>query len=94
MSGTEMRLAMMAGFEPAQMLLNGSGKTRWEVEAAVRAGVMLNVDSEFDLQQLLSVCRELALTARALLRVNLDIDPVCNASVNNLGASYPIANLI
>ena len=50
-SGTEMHMALEAGFEPEHMLFNGSGKVLWEVAAAVKRGVLLNVDSEFDLQQ-------------------------------------------
>ena len=48
-SGMEQQTAEQAGFESQQMLLNGSGKVAWEVEAAVRSNVLLNVDSEFDL---------------------------------------------
>ena len=51
MSGMELHVALEAGFEPQHMLLNGSGKLQWEVEEAVKRGVLLNVDSEFDLQQ-------------------------------------------
>nr|KAG5703550.1 hypothetical protein BaRGS_020184 [Batillaria attramentaria] len=74
-SGGELQIALALGFEASRLLLNGSGKVRWEVEAAVRADVLLNVDSEFDLQQTVDVCRQLGRPARALLRLNLDIDP-------------------
>lgn len=74
-SGGELQMALAAGFDPSRLVMNGSGKVRWEVEAAVRADVMLNVDSEFDLQQTVAVSRQLGRPARALLRLNVDIDP-------------------
>ena len=66
-SGTEMHMALEAGFEPENMLLNGSGKVLWEAEAAVKRGVLLNVDSEFDLQQTIGICDRHSLTLRASL---------------------------
>ena len=47
-SGNELRIAMAAGFDPEQMVLNGNGKTLPELILAARHGVMINVDSEFD----------------------------------------------
>jgi len=70
-SGTEMHMALEAGFEPENMLLNGSGKVLWEVEAAVKRGVLLNVDSEFDLQQTIGICDRHSLTLRASLSSKL-----------------------
>lgn len=89
-SGMELNVAKAAGFSADSMLLNGSGKTAWEVTEAVKEGVLLNVDSEFDLQQLLKVCQELGLKARVLLRLNLDIDPVSSFSIMRMNTCLSI----
>ncbi|KAK3611333.1 hypothetical protein CHS0354_029985 [Potamilus streckersoni] len=74
-SGLELRLALEIGFKPEHLLLNGNGKQDWEVELAVRSGCLLNIDSEFNLQQTSYVCKQLKKTASVLLRVTPDIDP-------------------
>ncbi|XP_042223041.1 diaminopimelate decarboxylase 1, chloroplastic-like isoform X2 [Homarus americanus] len=73
-SGNEVFLALRAGFLPHQVILNGNGKHRWEVELGVRRGVLLNVDSVFDARQLVNVARELGVRARALVRLNPALD--------------------
>lgn len=80
-SGFELQLALMLGFEPGVIVLNGNGKQAWEIELAVTNGCLLNIDSMFNLEQTINVCRVLNKEAHVLLRVNPDIDPV---SVNFL----------
>ncbi|KAL3874240.1 hypothetical protein ACJMK2_037283, partial [Sinanodonta woodiana] len=74
-SGLELRLALEIGFKPEHLLLNGNGKQDWEVELAVSSGCLLNIDSEFNLQQTNYLCKQLKKTASVLLRVTPDIDP-------------------
>lgn len=74
-SDCELRLALESGFAPQQMLMHGNGKRPRDLEAALRAGILLSVDSEFDLEQIISRATALGVTARLLLRVNPDIDP-------------------
>ncbi|CAL4159587.1 unnamed protein product, partial [Meganyctiphanes norvegica] len=73
-SGNEVLLAMKVGYQPENILLNGNGKHRWEVELAVRHGVMLNVDSLFDAEQLVEVVEKYKKSVRVLLRVNPSLD--------------------
>ncbi|XP_053652515.1 uncharacterized protein [Cherax quadricarinatus] len=73
-SGNEVLMALHAGFLPRQVILNGNGKRRWEVELAVRHEVLLNVDSVFDAQLLVDVVREVGVRARALVRLNPVLD--------------------
>ena len=75
-SGIELEFARVAGFHPQRMMFNGNGKTRAEIEKAVRAGCLVNVDSQFDCRRIASVCRQLGTKANVLLRINPDIDPV------------------
>ncbi len=43
---------------------------RWEIRLALKNGCMLNVDSYFDAENIISVARQLQKTARVLIRVN------------------------
>ncbi|XP_045583942.1 uncharacterized protein [Procambarus clarkii] len=73
-SGNEVLMALRAGFPAHQVILNGNGKRRWEIELAVSRGVLLNVDSMFDARQLVAVSQEMGVRARALVRLNPALD--------------------
>ena len=74
-SGGELELASRAGFDPARTILNGNGKTMDELRRAVELGVLINIDSEFDLAHLAKVTSDLGSDANVLVRLNPDIDP-------------------
>jgi diaminopimelate decarboxylase len=74
-SGNELRLALEAGFDPAHMVLNGNGKTVREIALAVDHGVMINVDSEFDLDHIERAAATVGREVNILIRINPDIDP-------------------
>ncbi|XP_046458994.1 diaminopimelate decarboxylase-like [Daphnia pulex] len=69
-SGYELKAALNTGFVPEMILLNGNGKEMWEIRLALKNGCMLNVDSYFDAENIISVARQLQKTARVLIRVN------------------------
>lgn len=74
-SGNELRLAMKAGMDMSKTVFNGNGKTLPELELAIKAGCLINVDSEFDLEHIV-YCAELrGITAKILIRINPDVDP-------------------
>lgn len=75
-SQVELHHAIRAGFDPARILLHGNGKTRGDLEAALRADVLISADSAFDLRHIEETAAALAhgRRARVLLRVNPDID--------------------
>ena len=74
-SGNELELALLAGFPPEKCILNGNGKLPHELERAVRAGVMVNVDSEFDLRNIQAAAARVGARVNVLLRINPDVDP-------------------
>lgn len=74
-SGNELRLALLAGFDPADMIFNGNGKRRDELALAVQHGVTVNIDSEFDLEHIAQAAHDAAKPVDVLLRVNPDIQP-------------------
>ncbi|MGC9394607.1 MAG: diaminopimelate decarboxylase [Anaerolineae bacterium] len=74
-SGNELRLALLAGFPPRDMILNGNGKQRDELVLAVQHGVMVNIDSEFDLEHITQAAHDAGKSVDVLLRVNPDLHP-------------------
>ena len=74
-SGNELRIALAAGFDPEQMVLNGNGKTLPELILAAQHGVMINVDSEFDFKHIQHAARATGKTVNVLIRINPDVDP-------------------
>ncbi len=49
---------MKAGFDPSRTILNGNGKLPWELELAAEAGCLVNVDSEFDFQNIAAAAKK------------------------------------
>jgi len=59
-------------------IFNGNGKLPWELELAVDQGVLINIDSEFDFDNIKAAAKKLNKPAKTLLRINPDVDPeVC-----------------
>jgi diaminopimelate decarboxylase len=56
-------------------ILNGNGKLPWELEEAARQAVLINVDSEFDLENIIAAARSTETPVKVLLRINPDVDP-------------------
>jgi len=75
-SGGELFRALAAGADPGKIVFSGVGKTRDEMVAALRAGIlMFNVESPAELDVLNACAGALGLRARVALRVNPDVDP-------------------
>ncbi|CAL4946582.1 unnamed protein product [Urochloa decumbens] len=74
-SGNELRLALQAGFDPTRCIFNGNGKTFEDLKLAAESGVFVNVDSEFDLEDIIRAARATGKKVPVLLRINPDVDP-------------------
>jgi diaminopimelate decarboxylase len=75
-SGGELFRALAAGADPGKIVFSGVGKTRDEMVAALRAGIlMFNVESPAELDVLNACAGALGVRARIALRVNPDVDP-------------------
>lgn len=74
-SGNELRLALHAGYDPTRCVLNGNGKLLEELALAAEHGVLVNIDSEFDLQQIVEASQLTGKKVNVLLRINPDVDP-------------------
>lgn len=73
-SGGELAKALAAGMAPADISFAGPGKRDRELEAAIRAGVTLNLESAGEAQRALAIGGRLGVTPRLAVRVNPDFD--------------------
>ncbi|MBI3802406.1 MAG: diaminopimelate decarboxylase [Nitrospirae bacterium] len=72
----ELHRALVAGVDPKKIVFAGVGKTRMEMQAALRAEIlMFNVESAQELITLDEVAKSLQTKAPVALRVNPDINP-------------------
>lgn len=73
-SGGELEQARAAGFLPREISFAGPGKRDRELEAAIAAGVTLNVESEGEARRALSIGERRGVAPRLALRVNPSFD--------------------
>jgi len=75
-SGGELYRVIQAGGNPSRVVYAGVGKTDKEIIEALEAGIAyFNIESEQELENLISICRKTGKQTRAALRVNPDVDP-------------------
>ncbi|KAK3420957.1 hypothetical protein EUGRSUZ_G01640 [Eucalyptus grandis] len=93
-SGNELRLALRAGFDPTRCIFNGNGKLLEDLVLAAQAGVFVNVDSEFDLENIVAAARIAGKKVNVLLRINPDVDPQVHPYVatGNKNSKFGIRN--
>ncbi|HEX8144833.1 MAG TPA: diaminopimelate decarboxylase [Pyrinomonadaceae bacterium] len=69
-SGGELFKALRAGFEPRQLIFNGTSKTNAEIDQAVGAGIhAINVDSIYEIELVEESARRMGKRARIALRL-------------------------
>lgn len=73
-SAGELKVALDAGADPAEISFAGPGKRDIELRQAVAAGVLVNVESARELPVLARASQDLGLPARVALRVNPDFE--------------------
>jgi len=73
-SGRELRVALDAGMDPAEISFAGPGKSEIELEQAVAAGVLLNVESTREVRLLADISQRTGWPARVAVRINPDFD--------------------
>ena len=73
-SGGELALVRAAGIDPARVSFAGPGKRDGELEAAIAAGVTLNLESEGEAERALAIAARLDIRPRLAIRVNPDFD--------------------
>lgn len=73
-SGGELVMALAAGIAPDKVSFAGPGKRDDELEAAIRAGVTLNLESENEARRALAIAERLGMVPRLAIRVNPDFE--------------------
>ena len=75
-SGGELHRVAQVGGDPQKTVFSGVGKTRDEIEYALKLGIYaFNVESESELRTIAGVARRLGKRAPIALRVNPGVDP-------------------
>lgn len=74
-SGGELARVLAAKGNPSKVVFSGVGKQRWEIIAALDAGIKcFNVESESELERIAEIAAEKGVIAPVSLRVNPDVD--------------------
>ena len=73
-SAGELKVALDAGADPAEISFAGPGKRDAELLQSVAAGVLINVESERELPVLAAAQQQLGRAARVAVRVNPDFE--------------------
>ena len=74
-SGGELFRALKTGADPQTIVYAGVGKTRGEIESALKSGIlMFNVESRAELDRINAIAGELGVQAQVALRLNPDVD--------------------
>lgn len=75
-SGGELYKAKKAGFPSSRIVYAGVGKTDYEIEFAVREGILsFNVESQMELEIIDQIARKYNKKANVSIRINPDVDP-------------------
>lgn len=75
-SGGELFRVLKAGADPGKVVFSGVGKTREEMEYALRSGIlMFNVESEQEMEVLNRAAEGMGAVAPVSFRINPDVDP-------------------
>ncbi|MGE3396246.1 MAG: pyridoxal-dependent decarboxylase, exosortase A system-associated, partial [Sphingomonas sp.] len=73
-SAGELGFALDAGANPREISFAGPGKRDEDIEAAIAAGVVLNTESEGEVQRALAIGARNGVTPRLAVRVNPDFE--------------------
>jgi diaminopimelate decarboxylase len=73
-SAREMQVALDARVDPRQISFAGPGKLPAELERAVEAGIVVNVESELEIERLAEIARRVGERPRVAIRVNPDFE--------------------
>lgn len=84
---------MEAGFDPSKTIFNGNGKLPEELELAVEHGVLVNIDSEFDLENISEAAKKVGKPVRVMLRINPDVDPEVRIASSGLCEIFELSVL-
>jgi diaminopimelate decarboxylase len=73
-SGGEQRVALDTTMDPGLISFAGPGKSDKDLSCAIAAGVVLNMESEAEMERIAVIGRRLAITPKVAVRVNPDFE--------------------
>ncbi len=73
-SAGELQAALAAGMAPEHISFAGPGKRDDEIEAAINAGVTLNLESEGEAERAIAIAERIGIRPRLAVRVNPDFE--------------------
>ncbi len=73
-SGRELRVALDTGMDPSEISFAGPAKSNAELEQAVAARILLNIESRREIELLTAIGRTLNVKPRIAVRVNPDFE--------------------
>jgi len=87
-SAGELRVALDAGIDPANVSFAGPGKMDWELKQTIAAGVMLNLESENEMERAARIGEQLGIQPRVAVRVNPEFE-LKSSGVKMAGGAKP-----
>ncbi len=82
-SGGEYARARAAGVSGDRIVFSGVGKTREEMEVALKGGIrQFNIESEPEMLALSAVATDLGIPANVAIRINPDVDALTHAKIS------------
>ncbi len=87
-SAGEVDMALAAGTDAGHISFAGPGKRDDELEAALRSGVTINLESEGEAERALAIAARLSLRSRLAIRVNPDFE-IKGSSMRMGGGARP-----
>lgn len=73
-SGGEMQVALDTPFPPGEISFAGPGKSDTDLKTAIAAGVVLNMESAFEMERIAVFGRQLGVVPKVAIRVNPDFE--------------------
>ena len=70
----EMKVALDTGIPPENISFAGPGKSRQELTCAIAAGIVMNVESEHELETIAQLAKETGFQPKVAVRVNPDFE--------------------
>ena len=73
-SGGELKVALATGIDPREISFAGPGKSNYELKYAAESGIIINLESEGEMERLAAIASEYNLIPRVSVRVNPDFE--------------------
>jgi diaminopimelate decarboxylase len=87
-SHKELVLALSSGMPAHKISIAGPGKSRTLLEAAIASGIVINIESENELNLIYKLCTEFSYKANIAIRINPDFE-LKNSGMKMSGGSKP-----